>query len=393
MTSRQPIKATDVELTKACGNRTLQIVKLIPYALTKYLGHDGNFPMIGNAIAQAKTNKDKNAIVETLKSIGTAVISSNEDHMKHLILDSLHGADPSLFFDFCRTPQLSIENARQTLNKIQISLNRTFPGRKDVVKQVSKYVVRRLIGDHTARTPLLYGPPGGGKSELTTQLAKALTAAGLTATPIFQVMSQESASQTHNDVGMRLLGSSRHYANGSPGDLFHLISKPDVDLGLVLLDEADKSQHRDYMIGLLDPKTPLQDQFMREVIHSVNLRRKSLMLLTANDPKKLNQGESDPLWSRLEPVHLPNYTQQEMIGLAVDVICGSTESPYQPSRQVVRKLARETVHELGAKTSFRVVLDRINDKIFHATVGIEPQAKPPVKESVCHQQKTIGFRM
>ena len=393
MTSGQPTKATDVELTKACGNRTFQIVKAVsPHALTKYLGHDGNFPMIGNAIAQAKTNKDKNAIVETLKSIGTAVISSNEDHMKHLILECLHGADPGLFFDFCRAPQLSLENAAQTLSKIQTSLNRTFPGRKEVVKQVSNYVVRRLIGDHTARTPLLYGPPGGGKSELATQLAKALTAAGIAATPIFQVMSQESAPQTHNDVGMRLLGSSKHYANGTPGDLYHLVSKPEVGVGLVLLDEADKSPHRDYMIGLLDPKTPLQDQFMREVIHSVDLRRKSLMLLTANDPKKLNQGESDPLWSRLEPVHLPSYTQQEMIGLAVDVICGSTESPYQPTRQAVRKLARETVHELGAKTSFRVVLDRINDKIYHATLGIEYQAKPLIQEPVPGQRRTIGFR-
>ena len=392
MTTVQSSKFIDTEFIKTCSHNTFRAVKVLsPGLINNYIVADGNFPVVSEAFRHVKKIEDRNAIVDFLQSVEKAVRSSSEEHMKFLTLDNLHAADPRLFFDFCRSPLISGREAARVLKSLQRTLNQSMPNRKKEIERISKYVVRRLMGDQTVRTPLLWGPPGSGKSELVTQLVKALTEIGIEAKAIFQVMTQETSPLMQNEGGMRLLGTSRHFSNGTPGDLYTQVSKPDINLGLVFLDEADKTGQRDYLVGLLDPKTPLQDHYVREVIPSVNLRSKSLMLLTANDPSKLNRGDADPLWSRLDPLFLQAYTAEEMIGLAVEVICSDTDNPYQPTRKMVRKLAKETVQQLEAESSFRAVLDQVNDRLFYSSVGLERPDDDCIRPPSAKERKPVGF--
>jgi len=382
----------DAEFIKTCSHRTFRVVKeLSPNLISNYIVADGNFPVISQAFQHARTVGDRNAIADFLHSIEKAVRGSSEEHMKFMTLDNLHDADPCVFFNFCRSPQIAGEEAARTIKSLQRALNRSMPNRKVEIERISKYVVRRLMGDQTARTPLLWGPPGSGKSELATQLVQSLTAIGIEAKAIFQVMTQENSPLMQNEGGMRLLGTSRHFSNGTPGELYTQVSNPDINLGLVLLDEADKTVQRDYLVGLLDPKTLLQDHYVREVISSMNLRSKSLMLLTANDPSKLNRGDADPLWSRLDPLFLRPYTAKEMIGLAVDVICSDTDNPYQPTPKIVRKLAKETVQQLEAESSFRAVLDQVNDRLFCSIAGLERPDNDCIRPPSAKERKPVGF--
>jgi len=383
----------DAEFVRACTHKTFRAVKALnPTLIGNYIVADGNFPVISQAFSHIKTVKDRNAIVDFLQAIEKAVRSSNEDHMKFLILDSLHEADPALFFDFCKKSPLSHKEAATILKTIEREMNRRVPNRKVAVHLVCTYAIRRLLGDKTARSPLLVGPPGGGKSELVNQFTNALTDAGVVAKAIFQSMTQESSPHSLNEGAMRLLGTSKHFANGTPGNIYTNVSKPDVDMGIVLLDEADKTEQRDYLVGLLDPKTPLQDNFIREVVGDIDLRSKTLLLLTANDPAQLKRGPEDPLWSRMEPTFLQAYTREEMIGLAVEIISSDNDNPFQPTRKMVRKLAKETVAELGIEVSFRAILDQVNNKIFHAVFELDKSAEEECQHDFVPTKKLIGFR-
>ncbi len=150
---------------------------------------------------------------------------------------------------------------------------------------------------------------------------------------------------------------------------------------------------QDYLVGLLDPKTPLEDNFIREVIKGVDLRSKSLMLLTANDPSRLNRGPDDPLWSRLEPTVLAPYTKLEMIDLAAQIVSSDTENPYQPTRSQARKLAKETLAELGEQTSFRSVLDRVNHKLFNCIFDWSETAANKSADTNVLARRRIGFKV
>jgi len=391
---QKPKRTTTVDndFYNACAMATIKLIRSVEKIEIKdYTKEDFQFPIIQKALPHIKTPEHRETVLSFLDSFGKSIRSSNEEHMKYLILDQLHAADPVLFFDFCQNQALSLEQVPSVFANIEKQLNRQVPKREAAVHLVCCYAIRRLLGDGTARSPLLVGPPGGGKSELVSQFAKVMTAAGISTETIFQSMTQESTPGAYNEGAMRLLGTSKHWSNGAPGNLYISISKPDVDMGIVLLDEVDKTQQRDYLVGLIDPKMPLQDTFIREVAPSVNLRNKTLLLLTANDPSQLQKGPEDPLWSRMEPTFLRPYTQEEMIGLAVEIISSDVDSPFQPSRNMVRKLAKQTVLELGNHVSFRAILDQINDKIFHQICKLKKPTIKRVPQAYQPARKPIGF--
>ncbi|PLY05420.1 MAG: hypothetical protein C0622_01650, partial [Desulfuromonas sp.] len=307
--------------THECSRVLLQessrLYALCPNMVSEHLAEEPILRIASLALADLKTAVELATVTLLLKKLYKYVKAEQEEHARGQLIDMIASADPALFFPFCRHPQLMEAEAKEFYRRMKRALNRRVPNRLEAVQWICAYVTRRLLGDQTSCSPLLLGKPGCGKSELATQAAEAMAEAGISAQAIFQPLTQDDSFRVDNSGAMRLLGTSFHYSNGKPGSLYDAVSKPETGVGLVLLDEADKTSFRDYLIGLLDPKTPLADNFIRELWTQMDMRSKSLMLLTANDPAPLNRGPDDPLWSRLDPVRLPAYTPAEMIELAV----------------------------------------------------------------------------
>ena len=369
-----------------------------PEIVREYLAGEKFFNVVRLALPHVKTTAHEKEVLVLLRKLLTLLKGAFEDHLKIRLLDSIANADPALFFTFCRQPILPGEQAQRFHKKLCKELKKRVPNREKVVDLISMYVLRRMLGDQSARTPLLFGPPGGGKTFAVSQLAKSMTAAGVCAEPIFQPMTQDNMLRNDNTAALRLLGSDLRYSNGTHGNLYEVIRDPEVSLGITLIDEADKSPSlNEFLVGLLDPKAPLEDNFVRSVSNTMDMRCKTLFLLTANDPSQLNSGPEDPLWSRLEPAHLPAYTEAEIVELAVN-LATSPESPYQPTRREARKAARLSVAELGTGASFRALLDHMNGRLFRSIVLEEECAvalniSPVREESGPYRRTNIGFRV
>jgi hypothetical protein len=382
----------DGEFFEVCRTRFVKIMKTVQNVPISEYMEGKQLRIISKAWPYIQTLQHKDQVIGFLDSLYRTVSGAQEENSKIRILNHMASADPAIFFDFCSQPVQPAE-AKKILQKLRQNLRRRVPNREHAVELICNYAIRRLIGDKTARSPLLIGPPGGGKSELVCQFAKAMTVVGIGSEAIFQPMTQDSNHMMANEGAMRLHGSSLHYSNGAPGCLYETVSKPEIRLGILLLDEADKTHQKDYLVGLLDPKTPLEDNFIREIVKGVDLRSKILMLLTANDASCLNRGPDDPLWSRLEPTLLQAYSGQEMIELAIQIVTNDPENPYRPTRTKARKLAKEAVADLGEKASFRAVLDRVNHKLFiqEFEVSEMQENKNYCVSVITHRQ--IGFKL
>lgn len=374
-----------------CRERTKKIEKSLPRLsavdFSTYKTGD-HLKIIQHAMPLLKTAADQNRALELLEALHRAISGGAEDHVKFRLLNSVALADPALFFPSCRKPMDKVE-AKALLPRLQRELNRRIPKREAAVSAVCKYAIRRMIGDTAARSPLLIGPPGGGKSVLVREFSRALTTVGVGAEVVFQPMTQDTGRVGENDAGMRLNGTSMHYSNGAPGSLYDAVCKPEVRVGIVHLDEADKTMQKDYLVGLLDPALPLEDNYIREVIKGVDLRCKSLILLTANDAKRLNRGPDDPLWSRLDPVVLEEYSEKEKIAVAVALLTKQQDSLYAADARRVRKLAKEAIASLGKQASFRAIIDRIQERLFDEEFGLQHSKETP--DLMPGQHRPVGF--
>jgi len=385
------------DLAEHCRLRSKALLDAVRGVEKKdYLAASGLLKILDRAVELASTEEQREQVATFVSRLTRMVVGSPEEHQKQRCLAALAGADPGLFFPFCRGAAMPPEEGARFYAALREELNGRIPGRTGVVEQLSTFAARRMIGDRSTRTPLLHGPPGAGKSELANQFAAAATAVGLPTAAVFQSLTQEGTRQEQTD--MALLGSSLHYNNGTTGLVYDTVSDPALRLGVVVLDEADKTNNRDYLVGLLDPKNPLQDHFVREVMPAQDMRHKCLFILTANDTTRLGEGTADPLWSRLDPLHLRPYERDELVDLGTMALTRSVNTPYCPSIDLARSVIREALDELGDGANFRAILDLANQKLFYelllstGTVNQRPgRQAPPVAAPV--SRRAIGFQI
>ncbi len=299
-------------------------------------------------------------------------------------------ADPAILFPALAGGALLQcgDELEQSFTASLTELNRRCPLRDQENHALLTSIYRRLLGDQNATYPLLVGAPGTGKSEIARQAGKALTAAGIPTTVVFQSMTVKNGSDG-NQVEMNLLGTDSHYANAEMGKIYKECSRKDVALCLVVLDEADKhSNCYELLISLLDPKQPLQDHFIQSVCESMNMRCKTIFILSANDQQPLNNGPSDPLWSRLRPIFFKPYTAEQIVQLLSILAMREYHSVYPLTEKNYRQIAEQLVTKHGTSCPFRSYFNLIGEYAIN-------QQLPTGNYGGCStpQVKRVGFAL
>ncbi|WP_318557156.1 hypothetical protein [Geobacter anodireducens] len=337
-------------------------------------------PLLGTALDRASCFEERQKIEAFSRKFAMAVAGQNDDEAKLRLYRAVADADPGIYFDFCRRYPLNIADCRDFMADLGKEMASRCPGRETMTGELATFVARRLSGDQTARWPILHGLPGTGKSYMATILGESLQKLGIkTETVIHQAPQSAFSGDRLDEAAQSLVGTDSHWGNADSGSIYKAVCTADV--ALVLLDEVDKGMNRDFLVALLDPRLPLRDNFLKGFFPEMELRHKTLFVLTANDIWRLRRGDDDPLWSRLSPLEVPEYQVRQMEEVIVAKILDLKDSPYAPTPSTLRKLLRKARQKLGEQADFRALEDEVNRLLFLECVGAP-------KERVARKQNT-----
>lgn len=199
------------------------------------------------------------------------------------------------------------ESSKENLNvkNVLTSLNKSHFGLNKVKNRIEDYISIKNINPNVSSPIIcLVGPPGIGKTTITSSIAKALNRK-------FYKISVGGLNDS-----TELVGNRRTYLGALPGKIIQGIRKCAVNNPVILIDEVDKMV-KDYK-G--DPASVLLDildynqnkTFVDNYIEEPFDLSKVLFILTANNIDDIPY----TLYDRLEIIELSSYTAFEKIDIA-----------------------------------------------------------------------------
>lgn len=255
------------------------------------------------------------------------------------------------------------------------SLRERFPNFARVVDAIEALVAVSSDLEHglVVEPLLMVGAPGVGKTLFVEALAEAV-GVNMASIPL-------GAAQG----GFQVVGTSTHWSNSSPGQVWKLLASGDFANGVLLLDEIDKMSGdsrystESSLLDLLDPRTAkrFEDQAVDIAFDASALWK----LATANELGTL----SKPIKSRFEIVEIKPPTACELAEIYRRqwlAHCEGHQSAPELSRAVLEKMASERISPREASRRLRFTLgaairDRLGrvDALFEIAGGSKKGAR------------------
>ena len=269
----------------------------------------------------SQDQKDLNVLKLDLKKM---MAKGDNQPMLEQLVDQMD--EPGIFLPKYRKPILKdLKNGKfhliyNKINKIYEYCQKHYVVHsQEVLANIVMCLFQRLNGSQIAKSPLLMGPPGTGKSYFPSILCEALNSVGI-ATILLKVTCRWGDSG-RDSLEMMLFGSDAYYSNGMPSTLFKEASFKKNRLILVFIDEIEKGlpDCLPSLLKLLDPQEPLEDTFIKGIWpgYSHDTRFKVFVILAGNNSEIISS--IPELKDRVALIQLQSYSREQLVEIAVQM--------------------------------------------------------------------------
>lgn len=256
------------------------------------------------------------------------------------------------------------EKSKENLNikNVLSSLNKSHYGLEQVKEKIEEYInVKNINPEASSPIICLVGPPGVGKTTITSSIAEALNRE-------FYKISVGGLNDSSE-----LIGNRRTYLGALPGKIIQGLKKCGTNNPVILIDEVDKMV-KDYkgdpastLLDVLDStqNKTFVDNYLEEPFDLSDV----LFILTANNLEDIPY----TLYDRLEIIELSSYTVFEKLDIAKKHILPKVYEEFNLSKKLVMKdetltyLINNYTKESGVRNLSRILRTLVTKVVTNKT--------------------------